>query len=266
MLKTLKMDFYKFIRTKSFYIILGAVILSCSFIIWSFYITSSTAVSEMGTAIGENIEEMMPSTVDEYFDSFFQGNFLVLFTVIFTVLFCSAEYKHGYIKNTASMIARRSGLVFSKLVCIFTAVIIMQLFTVLCVIVGCVGIIGVNTVDNMRGIILEVVWSILLNMSLASVIMMLFMTTRKATMPMIVGIIYVLLGSTLFSLINLIFDKLLGISDFDVAQYTNIGNLLYYINSSASKEVLIRSGIVAAVFFVLSCAISCVLINKKDIR
>ncbi len=266
MLKALKMDFYRFFKTKSFYIILAALTASCAIMIWSFYITSTAMTSDMGLDLGESFLELLPHTVDEYFDAFLQGNFLVLFTVIFAVLFCSAEYKNGYIKNIASIVSKRSGLVFSKLICILCAIVIMHIITVLCIIAGCAGIIGITEVQNIRGIVLEVIWGIIMNFSIASVIVMLFMITRKATFPMITGIIYVLMGSSVFSLADLIAEKVFKASDFTVAKYTNMGNMLYFVNSSASSETLIRSGIVAAVFFALSSVVSCILINRKDIR
>ena len=266
MLKSLKADFYRFFKTKSLYIILGAILVSCAIMIWSFYITSTAMTTEMGAELGTSIVELLPHTVDEYFDSFFQGNFLVLFTVIFTVIFCNAEYKHGYIKNIASMVSRRSGLVLSKLVCIFAAIIMMHIITVLCIIVGCMGFMGISDVENIRGIVVEVIIGVLMNMSLASVMVMLFVSVKKATMPMIVGIIYVLMGSSLFSLADLIVNKLFKITDFSVAKYTNMGNMLYYVNSCASSGTIARAGVVAAVILILSSVVSCILINKKDIR
>ena len=89
MLKSLRMDLYRMVRTKSTYIILAAMIASCAMMIWSFYVTSTAFSSGMmgETGVDMDFAALMPQTVDGYFDAFFQGNFLVLFTVIFTVIF-----------------------------------------------------------------------------------------------------------------------------------------------------------------------------------
>ena len=268
MLKALRMDLYRMVRTKSTYIILAAMIASCAMMIWSFYVTSAAFSSGMmgETGADMNLAALMPQTIDGYFDAFFQGNFLVLFTVIFTVIFCGAEYKHGYIKNVASVISRRTGLVISKLICIFIEIIALHALTVLCIIIGCRGFLGITEVNNVRGVVLEVIWGILMNLSMASVIMLLFIIARKTTLPMVIGIIYVLMGSTIYSLADLIVEKLFKITDFSVAEYTNMGNMLSYVNSTASQSTLIRSAIVAVVYLVVSAVVSCMLMNKKDVK
>ena len=104
------------------------------------------------------------------------------------------------------------------------------------------------------------------HLSVASVIMLLFIIARKTTLPMVIGIIYVLMGSTIYSLADLIVEKLFKITDFSVAEYTNMGNMLSYVNSTASQSTLIRSAIVAVVYLVVSAVVSCMLMNKKDVK
>ena len=268
MIRALKMDLYRMVRTKSTYILLASMIASCAMMIWSFYVTStafsSGVMADAGT--GLDIASLMPQTIDGYFDSFFQGNFLVLFTVIFTVLFCGAEYKHGYIKNVASVISNRTGLIISKLICVLIEIIILHALTALCIIIGCRGFLDITEINNVSGVVLEVIWGVMMNFSLASVVILLFTVARKTTLPMVLGIIYVLMGSTVYSLADLVVEKLFKITDFSVAEYTNMGNMLSYVNSTASQSTLVRSAIVAAVYLVASTVVSCILMNKKDVK
>ena len=252
MLKALKMDLYRMVRTKSTYIILAAMIASCAMMIWSFYVTSTAFSSGMMGEAGVDMD--LASLI------------LVLFTVIFTVIFCGAEYKHGYIKNVASVVSKRTGLVISKLICIFIEIIVLHALTALCIIIGCRGFLGITEIHNVSGVVLEVIWGVLMNLSMASVIMLLFTIARKTTLPMVLGIIYVLMGSTVYSLADLIVEKLFKITDFSVAEYTNMGNMLSYVNSTASQSTLIRSAVVAVVYLVVSTVVSCILMNKKDVR
>ena len=45
-----------------------------------------------------------------------------------------------------------------------------------------------------------------------------------------------------------------------------MGNMLSYVNSTASQSTLIRSAVVAVVYLVASAVVSCMLMNKKDVK
>lgn len=266
MLNALKMDFYRFRRTKSLYIILAAAAAMCAFTIWSIYLMSSPMITESGIALPDGFAELAPKTVDGYIDSFFQGNFLVLFTVIFAVIFCNSEHRGGFIKNIASVTSNRIGLVLSRVVIILLADILLHIVTAACVLIACYGIMGIKEVINPSGIVFTILVSVAMNLSLGSLFMMLFMLCRKIILPLISGIVYVLMGSTVFALVDMIFTKLIGLSEFAMEKYTNLGNMTYFVNTSASAGTYWRAAAVALAVLIISIIVSWQSLNKKDIK
>ncbi|MBD5156524.1 MAG: ABC transporter permease subunit [Butyrivibrio sp.] len=266
MLNALKMDFYRFRKTKSLYIILAAAVAMCAFTIWSMYLMSSPAITESGIPLPDGFDALVPKTVDGYVDSFFQGNFVVLFTVIFAVIFCNTEHRGGFIKNIASVTSNRIGLVLSRTVVILAADILIHIVTSACVFIACFGIMGINEIVNPSGIALTILISIVMNLALGALSMMLFMLCRKIILPLISGIVYVLMGGTVYSLVDLIFNKLIGLSEFRVEKYTTLGNMLYYVNTSASGKDYIRAVLVSLIVLVISVIVSWQSLNRKDIK
>lgn len=261
----IKMDFYRFRRSAVLYIVTGVLILTCALSIWSFYIVTGPAMHELGVVLPAGFEDMLPHTLDDYFDILLQSNTVVMFTVIFTVVFCNAEFKNGYIKNIASSAGNRGNLVFSKLVVIFAAVVILYSALVLCIMVACYGIMGLREVTDMSGIVITILLGLLMNMAIASLVYMLFLISRRAILPMIVGLVYVLMGNTLFSLADLIIEKLFGIAEFHVEKYTTLGNMMMYVNSTAGTSTYVRSAMISGAVFCVTAAISVVLMKKKDV-
>ncbi|MCM1307711.1 MAG: ABC transporter permease [Butyrivibrio sp.] len=266
MLNALKMDFYRFRKTKSLYIIMGAAVAVCAFTIWSMYLMTSPMITESGIPLPDGFDALVPKTVDGYVDSFFQGNFVVLFTVIFAVIFCNTEHRGGFIKNIASVTSNRIGLVLSRTLVILAADILIHMVTAACVFVACFGILGVKEIVNPSGIVLTFLVSIAMNLALGALTMMLFMLCRKIILPLISAIVYVLMGSTVFTLADMIFTKLVGLSDFRIEKYTNLGNMLYFINTSASGGDYLRAALVALAVLAVSVIVSWQSLNRKDIR
>lgn len=265
MLNSLKMDFYRFFKSISLYIILGTIVVMVASVIYSFSIISDPAILETGIALPPDLMALMPQNADGYFDSIFQGNFLVLFSVIFTVIFANSEFKNGFIKNIATVVPNRLSMVFSKMLVFLAAIVMFHIITAICLVVGCFGILGLGEVVNPGGIVLTIVMSIFMNWTLAVFTYMLFMISRNAILPMITGVVYVLMGSMAYSLVDLLIEKICNINIFEIEKYTVMGNLLFFVNSRAEASTIIRALIVTIIVFGLSTGVSCVLMKKKDI-
>ena len=262
----IKMDFYRFFRSVVLYVVIGVLIFTCATSIWSFYLITSPAMQELGAVLPEGFEELMPHSLDDCFNILFQSNTVVMFTVIFTVVFCNAEFKNGYIKNIASLVGNKGKLVFSKMLVILTAVIILHAALVLCIMVGCYGIMGLHEALNPSGIVTTVLLGLLMNMAIASLVYMLFMISRNAILPMVAGLVYVLMGNTLFSLVNLIMEKVFRIAEFHIEKYTTLGNMMMYVNSAADTSTYVRAAVISGVVLVATATVSCVLMQKKDVK
>lgn len=270
MLNLIKMDFYRLFRSKSFYLISGITIIMSVFMMLMFGVYSISLdrlnTGELNAETMELLESTLPKTFSQYFEVFFFGNYITLYLVIFIVIFCNAEFGRGYIKNIASLITPRYKMAFSKLIVAVFMTILVYILTALVVICGCaIGSIPM-TVDNPGGLVKMLVVGLLMNISLTSFVMMLFYVFRKAMPALISGIVYVTMGSLLYSFLNLLLKAVFQSEKIDCTKFTNLGNMLTHVNTSADTETYVRATIVAVVILAASMGITCLSLNKKDIR
>lgn len=269
MLRVIKMDTYRVLRSKMTYILLGAVILFSLFMMGSFamlelsmrYMDAETLGAETMTLL----EATVPKNVDGYMQMFLFGNFAIVFFIIFAITFVSSEYQSGYVKNTAVNILPRYLTYFSKLIIttVFSTVVFILIAAI--VLVGC-KLVGVNEIVNAKGILKMVLVQLLSNISLTSFFMMIFYASRKTPIALISGLVYGTIGNLLYTLINLLIAVAFPNSDFDLSKYTNLGNIAFHVTSEASTGTLVRAIVVAIIFLAISSFFSCYAINKKDIK
>lgn len=268
MINIIKMDTYRVLKNKLTYILLGAVVIFSLISMGSFILLELTVKYMDTDALGADtmsiLMSTMPKNLDGYFEMFFFGNFGIVFLVLFAILFCSAEYKTGYIKNTAVNILPRHLTYFSKLI-IVTVFSIITFGLIFLIVLGGCKIAGVNEIVSKKAIAKMIFVQLLLNISLTSFIMMIYYLTRKAVIAMISGLLYATMGNLVYALINVLISVALPNSDFDLSKYTNLGNMVFHINTSASISGCVRAIIVAIVFIAISSVFSCIAINKKDI-
>ncbi len=270
MLNIIKMDFYRLFKSKSFYLISGIAIVMTIFIMLMFGVYS-LALNQLdtGTLNAETmalLETSLPSTFSQYFEVFYFGNYITLLLVIFIVIFCNAEFGRGYIKNIASLITPRYKFAFSKLIVIAFVTVFIYILPAIVIICGC-AIGGVPmTLENPAGLAKMIIVGIIMNISLTAFTMMLFYIFRKSMPALISGIVYVTMGQFAYSLLNLVFKAALQTEKIDITKFTNLGNMLYHVNMSADTVTYVRSVIVAVVILAASMALTCMSLNKKDIK
>ena len=276
MANRLNMDFYRLRKTPLFYILIGASILFAIYMMGTFLFLDFTMDQLGEQGLDEDtmtlIMGTMPTNYKSYLELFYMGNFFILFIVIFAVIFSSAEYKSGYIKNTAAYTSPRYVSYFSNLIIItiFTGI----LFVVCGLIVtgGCIIMnkmnVG-NSFDEMKkfilGLIPFIATKFISNVSLTAFFLMIFYLIRNATPVMISGLTYTMLGSTIFSLINVVISAVTNNTEFNIALFTNIGNMTY-VGIGAKTGDIVRSIIVSVVFLGISTFVSCYTLQKKDVR
>lgn len=270
MLNLIKMDFYRLFKSKSFYLIAGVSVIMSIFMMLMFGIYSlaldNLNTGELNAETMALLEATLPSTFSQYFEIFFFGNYVTLYLVIFIVIFCNAEFGRGYIKNIASLITPRYKMAFSKLIIIVFMTVVIYALSALIVVCGCaIGKVPM-TVDNPGGLIKMIVVGILMNISISAFVMMLFYVFRKSMPALISGIVYVTMGSILYTFLNLLLKAVFQSEKIDCTKFTNLGNMLTHINASGDTETYVRASIVAVVILAISMAITCLSLNKKDIK
>lgn len=276
MSRIIKMDFYRLFRNKMTYILLGASVLFSAFMLLTYgFLELSVKVldtEELGAETVALIEATLPQNLEGYFTMFISGNLIIVFVLLFAILFCSAEYKTGYIKNTAVNILPRYLTYFSKLIVVSIYCVAIFAIVLLVLFGGCaiMGHVGFEDPDALPRAIAVIVAQILCNISLTSFFMMLYYVTRSTSLTMISGLVYSTMGTLLYSLVNLLLSVAFPSKNVDSTKFTNLGNMIYHlhINNTGDdfRNNIIRSIIVSIVFLALSSFLSCVAINKKDIK
>lgn len=270
MLNQIRADFYRLFKSKSFYLIMGIAFIFTIFMmaiygIYSFAL-NNIDITELGEDTAAMIRGMLPTNFTQYMEMFYFGNYSIMFIIILMVIFCSAEYSKGYIKNTATLISPRYLTVFSKLIITVFVTAIVYLLIGIVVVGGC-SIMSIEiSSDNVAGIIKMLLVSFLMNVSLASFILMLFYLFRKSMPALISGILYISMGTMILAFLNLAIRAAFKADDFDITKYINLGNLVNHVSATASDSTYIRATIVALIVMAGSTAISCVSMQKKDIR
>lgn len=270
MLKQIRADFYRLFRSKSFYLIMGVALIFNVLMILMFGIYSialeNIDTGELNAETIALIQSTLPSTFPQYIQMFFMGNSTILYLVILLIIFCGAEYNRGYIKNVATLIFPRYLTVFSKLIIAFITTILIYVITMLVLLIGCSALsIDMSGIEA-ASLIKFLLTGILMNVSLASFVLMIFYITRKSVPALISGIVYTTMGQLIFTFLNLAVKAVFKINDFDITKFLNIGNMLTHITLDADNTTYIRAIIVAVVIMGISTAVSCISMQKKDIR
>ena len=270
MLNLIKMDFRRLFKSKIFYIIMGVAVLMSVFMMMMFGVYSlalnNIDTGELSADTMALLQSTLPSSFTQYMEAFYLGNYIILFIIIFAVIFCNAEYSRGYIKNIAPLVTPRYLMVFSKLIITVFVSLLIYLLVGAVTVAGCAVSSVELTLTDTAGMVKMLLIGLLLNISLTSFVMMIFNLFRKATPALISGIVYISMGSVLYTLVNLLVKAAFRVEDFDCTEYTCLGNLLGHVTSTADNSTYIRSVVVALVVLAVSTAVSCLSVQKKDIK
>lgn len=270
MLKQIKADFYRLFRSKSFYLIMGIALIFNVFMILMFGVYSialdNIEASELNAETITLIQSTLPSTFPEYIQMFFMGNSTILYLIILLLIFCGAEYNRGYIKNVATLVFPRYLTVFSKIIITVFATILIYLITLAVLLIGCSALSVDMSGIEPAALIKFLLTGILMNVSLTSFVLMIFYITRKSVPALISGIVYTTMGQLIFTFLNLAVKAVFKTNDFDITKFLNIGNMLTHVTMDADNATYIRSIIVAIVIMGISVGVSCISMQKKDIR
>lgn len=197
-----------------------------------------------------------------------QSGMLLLLIAIFAPLLVHAEQKKGYIKNIAGQIPRREMLALSKLPAV--AVQVLMLLCIFCVthVTASAFIFRGRLSFSSVGISLRTIGvQLLLHMSWGCLIALFVMASRSMAFSMVAGIF---LSCGVFELIvgylnRAIHAVIPAAEQFDIRRYT-----LTYVTGALSNESTGRQigGFlaVAAVYVIVSAAVSGIVYRKRDVR
>lgn len=279
MLNMIRMELYRMVRMKSFWVILFIVavinVITVSLddammsdpelrqAIEAAESQKDNAATNIGMSISMKQNEDGSYSFLETITSAAKGMLVALFIGIFTVIFATADFNTGYIKNYGGAVKHRWHMVCAKAtaVIVYTALFFAMfiLSTSLGVYIG-----GHKIVMDPAGKIVEVLCiQGLLHVVFGWIIMSICLIIRSNLISMIITCCISLhVFAALYELADKGLKKL-GWKDASILKYTVSGRIMQY--GIDSREILGSTVVVAVIFAVVFCLGSSLWLTKKDL-
>lgn len=274
-----KMECYRMVRMKSFYVIalvLVAMTFLTTFTLHMEYTNpniqeaqqklAEETGTDMNVQVGISVESLeIDGTEVTHMDlirTSLGAGAVSCFLAIFVVLFCAEEYSGGFIKNYAGQISNRMQIVLARSLAVAGYTVVMILwYVILQVVSDCIffGNLAMGE-DWLAYCGLQT----LLIIALMLVIMLVVTVVRSTSVSMIISLA---ISWQMTSLLYMGIEKLLdvvGISDVHISEYTISGTMGTLSDVLTQGECMKAIG-VALAYLVGACAISGVVFTKKDI-
>ncbi len=298
MLKLFRMDLYRMVRMKSFYIIL---IILTALNIMTFLLDgtgapvleeadteqkketeltsdngfsdfmegfedAATEESDSNAVVGMSImlsaDEEGRYHLEECLQGMLKGMLVAVFVVIFTVIFSTADFNNGYIKNYAGQLDRRYKIVLAKAMSIAVYTAIAFMMNLVSFILGAY-ISGKSVmVDRWNDLFLVLGVQYVLHLAFALFIMALCFIIRNNLITMILANLSCFhVMSSLYVIIEKGLEKL-GCGKIELLKFTPSGRIMLYdYTAGKSGSALLVGGI----FIIISLFASGLYISKKDL-
>lgn len=293
MLNLIKMDLYRLVRSKSFWvmIIVTAVVAFISAFATNFSYESIESIAdpeimaEMGIDMDEETANSMSvgftaelNELDnvlggekvyftEYFNYDFSALTMLLFCAIFPPIFVNAEQKYGFIKNIAGQLPNRGMLVIPKLCAVAVQVIVIFAVYIITSSLSCSILFGDRLVFDFSGEFIKVfALHFLLHYSFAVVVTAATIFLRGSALSMTFGIIVSGgLTSFIYSFADIVLHKIGFSEDFSIGDFA-IESCVGDISTQIAGGDLARVISVGAVFLTASVVVSMAAMYKRDVK
>lgn len=279
MLNMIRMELYRMVRMKSFWVILiivsimNVITVSLNDVMMdspemqqaleATKAKEDDPLSNIGMSITMERNEDGDYGFLETITSAAKGMLCALFIGIFTVIFVTADFNTGYIKNYGGAVKHRWHMVAAKGTAVFVYTI---MFFALFIVSTCLGVFvgGHKLIMDPAGKIAEVLGvQCLLHIVFAWIIMSLCLIVRSNLISMIVSCC---LSFHVFQALYILADKglkKLGWKEAAISNYTVSGRIMKY--GIESRNLLSSTLVVALAFAAVAAAVSSIWMSKKDL-
>lgn len=289
MINLIKMEIYRMLRTRSLWVILGIMTFAIVFTTYIAGLETENGVQKqvyigdaedaemlmemagaedetlnIGMSVMVSTEPGEPITLYDMVYSNIQGKFIMLFLAIFTVIFSTADMNSGYIKNIGGQIARKSNLLFAKMVAlaVFT-VMTITLFIAAQAIGNLLFLDGIR-LGNAAQFGRYLVAQTILHYALVVVCMMIAVVIRNNLISMIITICLCMnLMMVLYQAVGKVLLKLSG-KEVNVLDYA-VSTKISLLPKTMDMSELWQAVILALVYMVLFIVSGCLITKKRDI-
>ncbi len=293
MYNIIKMELYRMVRMKSFYVMMLVMIAMTFISTWavdyeaSYYQEAAqesqqsleTAEQQAeenlesvedadGITIGMQVtapgDDLSDITIFDMMFSNFNGMIVAFYIAIFVVLFGGADFTSGYIKNFVGQAKSRTCLVMGKAVAVSIYAVSMMLLFVPVQIAANGVFFGYIHWGDMGSFLSYFGVHMVLHIAFALICLAIVLVSRSTVISMVLTISICWNVLTLvYAGIDIIASKI-GIKDFHFSTYTVSGRI-GMLEQTFSRQDCIETLGVAAVYMILSFLIGSVIFTKKDI-
>lgn len=275
MLNTIKMDWLRMRKAKSFYVILGILAVFLFLTVLRAKTDVSTPIEQEKSGMQEESEEIVNLGIS--FDmtgqemspeniviTLLSSGLILVFTSIFAVILVVSEYSTGFIKNIAGIVKKRCYLILSKGV-IMAAFIAAEFVLIIAIIYLGMLVMMPDSLGRMDGEFLQIfALQYVLHLGFGCFVILLSTLTRSKLISILCS---VLSCSGLALLLLGYLERLLEGScetKIKITNYLLTTNVSSLVSKVASQDIL-RIVLVAFGAMIVYMVLSCVIIEKRDI-
>jgi ABC-2 type transport system permease protein len=259
MFNIIKADFYKFFKSKTFYVSLIVALLFATLYVVATYF----GVQQMGQPGGPPVGAIETNTRGLLFRAI-DSNIVIMLIAVMTSIFVSAEYSTGIIKDTVSSGKSRTKIFLSKLIVTAVGASLILVFNVIYQTLFGLLFLEYGTAFNMVEF-----WLVLKTLFSALVVIISFNTlfatlttafkTLGASLASNIGLL--MFGGLIFYLISLIGDFFKNITDYWLAD-----NLTKIVQNAMLNSYEFKPLIIALCYLIVSVIAGILIFKKQDIK
>lgn len=295
MFNLIKMNFYRLLHQKSFYVMIAVAAFIGWFMVFMVWMTPrleeqaerarelKTQNSEetgnetgfhvvvtAGTTEGKGMQVpasgLAEFNVTQFMDEYFTAGFSMILISVGAALIANSERKRGFIKNLGGQMKPRGMLIVSKL-----PVILFELVALYAAILLSITLFGRIyydrfTAGNISGMFKVILVQLLLGLAFGALVMLVCTVARNAAAGIFAGIV---VASGLFPYVYFFINRLatayLGAPEgFDISK-CSLDYYLSCITSEAAGKEVATALIVGLVYLLLASAAGCLVMEKRDV-
>lgn len=280
MFNLIKMNLYRLIHQRAFYIVPITTAVICCLMVYTEWaiprLENQSAQMEaesgfhVGVVAGSPYTEPLPVVesfdLTGFMDEIFGSGILLIMVSIGAAITANAERKNGFIKNLAGQIAPRGMLAVTKLPgMLLESFLILALSLIGGALPGKL-LFATFTFGSLPALAGALAVQLLLSLALCAFILMVCTLSGNAAAGIITGIILSSgITSLLYTLANKVLWNYLHVPEnFDITQYTLSGHLLSV--SSASDTSALGLALAVGAVYLAACSLGAyIILKKKDI-
>lgn len=270
MLRLVRFDLFKSIRSISTWVIVACIMMfTIASVLVSYISINNISESDVPAVIGEMAEEVELTNVEdvnlyEWCCDAISGDFLLLFIIVFAVVLVGMDYSSGFIKNIYRDITNKGMYIISKSIVVASFIILSIIVSFLTTYFCNIVLLHASELGDIRDFLICTIVRTVLCIAFGTMVVCVTVLVRKSLVALIVSVGYaIMLANPLYLGVNQFIDRVLKYKDFQIEDYTIIGNILT-VNMDITNGQIKNAIVVSVVVIVLSIVIATVAFKQRD--